>query len=177
MKQIDCRASNPTQCIPSAPWSKVRTIRVQTCSGRRPLQSPDNAGCCPILWRIAAVGRGGWQASRTDHVQGFGPLLYAYVIVPVEVGIEFAVSNLETHFRISHEVAILFAVVGDRKFTDLATRRSDHTKHSRRPRGFGGCRFRDCRATGRSRCNPDTATGAERHTDDRDGSCYRALQS
>ena len=42
------------------------------------------------------------------------PLLYAYEIVSVVVGIEFAVSKLETHLGIAHEVAILFAVMRDR---------------------------------------------------------------
>jgi hypothetical protein len=43
------------------------------------------------------------------------PLLHAYVIVSVVVGIELPIAKLKTHLRVVHEIAILLTVMGDRK--------------------------------------------------------------
>ena len=58
---------------------------------------------------------------------GAAPLLNAYIVVPVIEGVQvwpFRESKLETHLRIAHEVAILFAVVTDRDCATLEARRA-----------------------------------------------------
>ena len=60
------------------------------------------------------------QADEVNVVvadDGAAPLLHAYIVVPVIEGVQVwpvRESKLETHLRVAHEVAILFAVVTDR---------------------------------------------------------------
>src|ERR1700733_6291017 len=42
------------------------------------------------------------------------PLLHAYVVVSVVVGVKFPIAELEAHLWVAHEIAILLAVMGDR---------------------------------------------------------------
>ena len=86
-------------------------------AARRLRRSPANAGCCPTPWRIAHALV---EADEVDIVvahDGAAPLLHADIVVPVIESIQVwpvCETKLETHLRVAHEVAVLFAVVTDR---------------------------------------------------------------